>query len=112
MSTKAALARLIGELEGAGITIDPDIAGSGLSRTSRQLAEFEFKIASPCGDVVVWLDANGGLRELIIADGAHKRHDHREMAALIVRTIKLAEGVMRDAVTELTRRQIPERGRS
>ncbi|MGH3734514.1 MAG: YbaB/EbfC family nucleoid-associated protein [Micromonosporaceae bacterium] len=112
MSRKAALAGLIGALEEAGVVIDTDVDSGGPQRTERQLAEIEFKMTSSCGDVTVWLAASGAVRELVIADGALKRHDHQEMGALVTQTIRTAEGVMREAVTEMTRRSLAERSTS
>ncbi|MGH3663660.1 MAG: YbaB/EbfC family nucleoid-associated protein [Acidimicrobiia bacterium] len=109
MSGKTVLAGFIGAVEEAGVTIDPDILSGGLQRTTRQLAQVEFKVRSPDGDVTVWLAASGALREIIIAEGALKRHDHRQMAALVLGTIKTAEKIMAEGVREVTRRQLRNR---
>jgi len=111
MRPKSALAALVGALEEANVVIDTDIPSGGLHRTVRQLDEFEFKVASPDGDVIVWLTASGKLRELIIAKGALQRHNHREMATLITETIQSAENVMAEGVRELARRQSARRMR-
>ncbi|MGH3731450.1 MAG: hypothetical protein ACRDTU_22300 [Micromonosporaceae bacterium] len=60
---------------------------------------------SPCADIKVWCDASGALREVIVADGALKRHDQRQMAALICKTIVTAETIVKEAVREYARRQ-------
>ncbi len=106
MTRRTALAGLIGALDDAGVAIKPSIFDGGLKDTAKQLNDVEFSVQSPCGDVKIWIDANGALREVIIADGALKRHDSGQMGALIRQTITTAEQMIVDAVGELARRQL------